>query len=146
MKRKGFTLIEVLMGLCLLGLISVMILPIIGNSSRLSSKNSEKIEMAYVGEMIIENLKAYTSDVDFTSEICNTEVKEIINQFELEKSSNIKFDYVGDYEKYKVIMEKNEKSSSLWEVLITISYIKEGDTKNVKYKALIPVQEGFYSN
>lgn len=139
MKKNGFTLIEVLMGLCLLGLISVIMLPIINSSLNLSNKNFEKIEMTYLGETVIENLKSFKYDSSVSAYICNTEVKEIIDLFKSEKTSSITLDSKDEYENYKITIEKRERSSKLWEVLVFIDYvIKEGDEKGVKYKAFLP--------
>lgn len=140
MKKKGFTLVEVLMGLCLLGLISLTILPIIASSAKLSNRNYKRTEMAYLGEMIIENLKAFKYDSESTNYICNTEVEEIINLFKSQERSNIELVFLGEYEKYNIKIEKQEKSSRLWEILVSIDYIKEGGIKGVTYKAFLPSQ------
>lgn len=138
MKKQGFTLIEVLMGLCLLGLISVIMLPTINSSANLSNRNFEKIEMTYLGERVIENLKSFKSDSGVSTYICNTEVKEIIDLFQLEKTSNITLTSKGEYGDYRVVIEKKERSSSLWEILVSIDSAKEGGRKGVKFKAFLP--------
>ena len=58
MDRKGFTLVEVLIGLSLLGLVSVTILPIISSSMMNLNKNNIRMEMNYLGETVIERIKA----------------------------------------------------------------------------------------
>lgn len=138
MKRKGFTLIEALMGLCLLGLICVTILPIISSSSKLSNKNFEKVEMMCLGEMIIENLKAFKYDSGDTTNICNMELKEIVDLFKSEERSIVELDFPGKYENYNIRIEKNAKNSKLWEIFVSIDYNKEGGIKGVTYKALLP--------
>ena len=140
MKRSGFTLIEAIMGLCLLGLISLTVLPIIATSSKLSNTNVKETEMAYLGEMIIENLKAFKSDSGTTTYICNMKLEEIIDLFKNQGSSNIKLNFDGKYEKYNVSIEKTDKSKRLWELLISIDYAKEGDIRGVSYKAFMPSQ------
>lgn len=138
MDKKGFTLIEVLIGLCLLGLISVTILPIIGTSSKISIKNSEKMEITYLGEMVIENLKAFKYDSGVSAYIFDTEVKEIIDLFKSEEISIITLDLKDQCKDYSVTIEKRELSSRLWEILVSIDYLKEGDRKSVQYKAFLP--------
>lgn len=138
MNKKGFTLIEVIMGLCLLGLISVTILPIIGTSSKLTSKNFEKMEVTYLGEMVVENLKSFEYGSEEPLYIWDTEVKEIIDIFNLEKTSVIILESKDESEDYIVTIEKRERSNNLWEIVVNIDYIKEGGKKGVKYKAFLP--------
>ena len=140
MKRNGFTLIEVLVGLCLLGLVSVTVLPIITTTSKLSNNNFKRMEMDYLGEMIIENLKAFKYNSGDTTYISTTKVEEIIDLFKTQEISNIKFVFPGKHANYNITIEKKEKNSRLWEILVSIDYIKEGDIKLVAYKAFMPSQ------
>lgn len=138
MERKGFTLIEVLIGIFILGLISVTFLPLIGNSAKLSSENFQGIEMDYLGEMIIEKLKAFEYDSSTSTYICETSVEEIVDLLKLEKTSNASFTFKGEHGDYSVLIEKSQRSSSLWEILVSIKDIEEGDKKSVKFKAFLP--------
>ena len=139
MKNKGFTLIEVLIGLCLLGLISIIILPIISFSFNSSNRNSGKMEMIYLGEMVIENLKAYKYENNTNHYILNTKVEDIMDIFKLNKTADVTLTSEGEYAEYRITIEKKERNSKLWEILVSIDFVEEGDKRGVKYKAILPL-------
>ena len=125
------------MGLCLLGLISVVILPIIASSLNLSNKNFQKAEISYVGEMVVENLKAFQYGNNTPIYISNTEVEEIIDLLKLEKTSNASLDFKGEYGDYRILIDKKERCSDLWEIIVSVDYAEEGGRNSVKFKALL---------
>ncbi len=58
MKRKGFILFEIIIGLCFLGILSVVILPSLGFSFNTVRSIRYRDEMNYIGEMVVEKLKS----------------------------------------------------------------------------------------
>ena len=60
--RRGFTLIETIMGLFLLGLITVIVLPLVNGNLDNLFKQRVKAQMVYTGEMVVEMLKAYDEE------------------------------------------------------------------------------------
>lgn len=138
MENRGFTLIEVLIGLCLLSLISIIILSTIGFSFNSSNRNLRKMEMIYLGEMVIESLKAYKYENNTEQYILNTNVEDIMEIFKLNKIANITLTSEEQYGEYIVIIEKKERNTRLWEVLVSIDLVEEGGNRGVKYKAILP--------
>lgn len=58
MKRKGFILFEIIIGLFFLGILAVSILPLLGFSFNTIRNIRYKDEMNYIGEMVVEKLKS----------------------------------------------------------------------------------------
>ena len=58
MKRRGFIFLELVFGIFLLGLVSIVSLNVLSLSSIYYQKAEENIEIDYIAEMIIENLKS----------------------------------------------------------------------------------------
>lgn len=56
-RTKGFTFIEVLMGLALLGIIVIFTLPTLGNSIKLRNKSYEDTELINYANKVMENIK-----------------------------------------------------------------------------------------
>ena len=59
MRKKGFLLIGVLMGLFLLGLITVTCLPILNTTSNNLKLAKDKMDMVFIAESTIEQIKAF---------------------------------------------------------------------------------------
>lgn len=138
MKNHGFTLIEVLMGLCLLGLISVAILPTINTSLKASNMASEKRQMMYLGEMAIEKIKAFKYEDCSATYILETKVEDIVNCFKTEENCEIVLNSNFEYENYEIKLSKKPKGYNLWEICALVYSIKEEEKNNyVEYKALV---------
>ena len=67
-KRKGITLVEVIITMALIGIISIFTSSIISTSLRQFERISHIMEMNYIGEMIIEKLKTNTAYVEEVKE------------------------------------------------------------------------------
>ncbi len=139
MKNKGFTLVEVLIGLCLLGLISVVVLPIINSSFKLSNKYFPKAEMMYLGEMSIEKIKAFKDKDDSSIYILDTKLEDIISSFKINDSIEIILNSSSEYKDYEIKLKKSQKCNKLWKLHVLVYPINEEDKNNyVQYKALLP--------
>lgn len=135
MNKKGFTLVETMMGLFLLGLIAVTVLPTI-NSSFMKFRNQKtKMEMMYIGEMAIERIKGFSEDNTSNISIFDRDVSEIIELFRTH--SFIEIDIPE--ETYSLKITKNQKSDSLWMVSVFVYHNIEGSSiGHVEYKAYLP--------
>lgn len=70
MKKKGFILLQVVIGIFLLGLVSVVSLNMLNFSSIYFQKAEENMEIDYIVEMIMENLKSKDqASVDFLNSL-----------------------------------------------------------------------------
>lgn len=140
LSKKGFTLIESMLGLFLLGLIAVNILPI-ANLSFIRFKNQKtKMEMIYIGEMAMEKIKAFNMDGNSDLFIYDASVSEIIEAFKENNSIEILVPKERKKcEKYFLKICKTQKSASLWKVSIFVfNNVKEGNITYVEYIAYIP--------
>lgn len=126
MIKNGYVLIEVMVGLFLLGIISVTCFPLIVSSFNNFDKIKNRTEMIYLGEMVIERLKA---DKDFTMGIIPR--LEELNSIDL----NDKF---LDNEKYDCVLYKLSSEERLINLRVNVSLKDQENGFNVDFKASIP--------
>lgn len=124
MKRKGFSLIEVLVGLSLLGLISVTALPMLTFSFNNFARVKARSEMCYIGEMVVEKFK--------TDSVI---ILDYINQ--LESSDSIEYiDDNFDKDKYACTIYKLGNHSRLMDIKVEVR--EKVHSSNVEYMVSIP--------
>ena len=135
MERRGFTLVEVLLGLFLLGLISVTVLPIVTSSLMNISKSKIKMEMNYVGEMAIERIKAYNEESSRDLYIFDKKVSEIVEYFRIPGPGEISISEKMDNGKYLLKIVKDQRSDVLWKISVYVYHDEKGSNLNhVEYK------------
>ncbi|WMM26934.1 prepilin-type N-terminal cleavage/methylation domain-containing protein [Tissierella sp. MB52-C2] len=139
MKRKGFTLIEVIMGLFLLGLIAATILPKINISHLRLSNQNIKMEMIHMGEMVIERIKAFKEDSSEPISIYNVKIEDLIEEFKKDKIVEIILPKDKNSEKYSLKIIKDEKFDNLWLLSVYVYHNKEGKVLDyVEFKGYMP--------
>ncbi len=138
MDRKGFTLVESILGLFLLGLIGVTTLPIIHSSLIIFKNHNIRLEMMYIGEMTIEKIKAYNIDSESDLYIYDVAVSELIELFNRNNSIEIDLPKKENNEKFSLKIIKDEKLDSLWMLSVYVYHNKEGSNiSNVEYLAYL---------
>lgn len=137
MEKKGFTLVEVIISLFLLGLLTITIFPILETSVAMVDKNNVKLEMIYIGEMTIEKLKAFKEDNKEDLFIYDMKVKDIIDLFSKSEEVSLTIS-TGDTKKYKIQISKKEKNEKLWIIYVLVSHTKGEKYEDVEYKAFLP--------
>ncbi|MGJ0848601.1 prepilin-type N-terminal cleavage/methylation domain-containing protein [Tissierella praeacuta DSM 18095] len=139
LNKKGFTLVETILGLFLLGLISVAILPIINISFIRLENHKIKMEMLYIGEMSMEKIKAFDANSESELFIYDTSVSEIIKLFKEYDNIEINIPKKENDDKYYLKICKSQKMDSLWTVSISVFHNKKrSNIRNVEYKGYIP--------
>lgn len=133
--KKGFTLIEVMLGLFLLGLITVSVLPITNGAFFNLQKQKNSYDMVYAAEMIIEKLKAYDGNSSSKSYIFDVEISQIIEEFRGNNYVEVNFDE-EEYE-YPIKLIKNDKSDLLWTIMVLVYNRDGGKSEFVELKAYI---------
>lgn len=127
MKRHGFTLIEIIMAIFLLGLISTVAFPIIENSLMNYKRVKEKDEMLYFCEMAAGRLRAKDSSLE-----------ELFS--ELNDNSELTVSKIGttDLGKYKCKITKTKESGVFMNLVVRI-YIdnKARNNQYVEYKVYV---------
>lgn len=127
MKRKGFTLIEVIVGLCLLGLVSTVGFPIIQNSIGNYNRVKERQHMYYLCEMVVERLRSKDDALDYI-------IRDLEGKSEL-NTSNIGETDLGEYI-CKIV--KTKETAVLMNIVVRIYVDSEmGNSQYVEYKAVI---------
>ncbi len=140
LSRKGFTLVESILGLFLLGMIAVNILPILNLSFIRFENQKTKMEMMYIGEMSMEKIKAFNINSSSDLFIYDTDIAEIVEVFKENDSIEICVPKERkENEEYFLKIYKTQKSDSLWKVSIFVFHNVKGDNINyVEYTAYIP--------
>ncbi len=138
MNKKGFSLIEVLLGLFLLGLISVSILPVLTSTVINMNKNKIKLEMNYIGEMALEKIKSYDEENFLDDFIFNEKTLDLIELFKKQENSKITLKESLNGENYLLEISKEERSNKLWLIKVCVYHDREGsNVKDVEYKNYI---------
>lgn len=127
MKRKGLTLIELIMGVFLLGLVSTVTFPIIQNSIGNYNRIKERQHMYYLCEMVVERLRAKDKNLESIF-------------IDLETNNEITVSNIGltDLEKYKCRITKTKENDLFMNLDVRI-YI-DNEMRNshyVEYKTVI---------
>ena len=138
MSRRGFTLIEVIVGLALLGLISITIIPILNSSILNIIKSKIRLEMSYIGEKAIERIKAYDEEENNEGLIFDTNISDIIDSFRKSDKVDISLYKEKKGEKYKLQIIKEDRPNGLWMMNIYVYHNKEGSNlPHVEYKTYL---------
>ena len=127
MKRIGFTLIEVIVGLFLVGLIATVSLPIFQNSMMNFNRVKQRQHMLYLCEMTVERLRGKDSSLESIF-------------LELENSDEVITSTVGstDLEKYKCRITKTKETELMMNLAVRIYIDKEeGKGQYVEYKTVV---------
>lgn len=134
--KRGFTLIETIMGLFLLGLITVTVLPMTTGAFYNLNKQKTRYEMVYMGEMVVEKIKAYDFETENKLFIYDVEIGQIIQEFRGNDYVEIDLDK-KDYE-YPIRIRKEDKSDLLWCLTVLVYNGDGGKLDNVELKAYLP--------
>lgn len=127
MKRKGFTLIELIVGIFLIGLISTVGLPMIQNTMSNYNRVKEKQEMLYLCEMVVERLRAKDNNLH-----------DIF--IELDSSNEIILTKIGasDLGKYKCRISKSKETEAFINLDVRIYIDNEmRSSQYVEYKTVV---------
>lgn len=138
MVRKGFTLTGVLLGLFLLGLITVITLPILNSSLSNINKSKIKIEMNYIGEGTIEKIKSFNDGNLREAYIFDKKICEIIEEFKSGDKVEITLDKEEKGDSYRITISKEERSSRLWMIQVYVYHNVEGSNlSHVEYETYL---------
>lgn len=134
--KRGFTLIEVIMGLFLLGLIIVSVLPIANGAFYNLSKQKTRYNMIYTGEMVVERIKAFDCETSKELFVYDVEIGQLIEEFRGNDYIEISLDKEG-YD-YPIKIIKENKSDSLWKIAVIVYNKDGGKSDSVELKAYLP--------
>lgn len=127
MKKRGFTLIEVIVAIFLIGLVTILGLPIVQNSITNYNRIKEKRHMYYLCEMAVERLRAKDKTLE---SICT----------ELETKNEITVSSIGSTEldKYKCRITKIKETDMHWFLEVRIYIDNEmRNSSYVEYKTVV---------
>lgn len=127
MKRKGFTLIELIVGLFLIGLVSTVAMPIVQNSIGNYNKINERQHMLYLCEMVVERLRAKDSNLDDIFQSLETSNEIVLSTIDS-----------TDLGKYKCKITKTKETTLFMDLDVKIYIDNEmGNSQYVEYKTVI---------
>lgn len=138
MNHRGFTLVETIMALFLLGLVAITVLPIIHVSFDRVGRNDIKLEMMNIGEMAIEKLKAFDRNSINPLYIHDMKIEDIIDEFSDKEDVLLTLQNESKNRKYTIEILKEEKNKKMWRISVSVYYKKGGKHEEVIYNALIP--------
>ena len=150
MNKSGFLLIHTLLGLFLLGLVTVTCLPILDTALNNFGLVNIKMDMIYIAESIIEQIKSFDYDNMVEEEfIFDLQLVKLIEILEEKSQVDICLPLNLDEEEYKYFCKIHKSEvDNLWEIEVNISPIKEvRGIKDVNLKAILPIpKKGLIDN
>jgi len=141
MNKKGFVLIRVLLGLFLLGLVTVTCFPILNTSLNNIQLVNIKMDMIYIAESVIEQIKSFDySNIIDEEFIFDLQLVKLIEILEEKSQVDIclPLNPAEDEYKYFCNISKSEVDN-IWRIEVNISPIKEvKGIKDVNLMAILP--------
>ncbi len=139
MKRRGFTLVETVIALVILGIVSMSVVSLTATASIMMAKNKRDQDMIAIAGSVIENIRAYNPESKRDLFVIDKNVKDIIQTFNRDSNSSIDFSSKSEYQdEYNINISKEDRSESLWKICVTVSYDKGEVRDEIKYKTIIP--------
>lgn len=129
--KKGFTLIECLVGLCIVSIIVVSLLPVMNKIKILNLESNNYLRDSHLAEELLENIASYTymkKDIDFYE----YQIEDIYHELISNKS------WIGFLKGYRLYLELilEEESPSLYYIRVKI-YEKGMDQAHVELRRTI---------
>lgn len=140
MKKKGIILINVLMGLAILGLLSVTFIPVFTTTFYNYRIIEIKNDMKYTAETIMEMLKGFSYGVENEEYILDMALKDIMDIFNEVEEVCIQLPQNDNYKcEYNVILTKEDIDDNLWRVEVLINSKENIERlKDVSFKSILP--------
>jgi hypothetical protein len=143
MDRKGFLLIEVLMGLFLLGLITVTCLPILNTALNNIILVKEKMDMLFFAESTIEQLKSFNYDLTNRDEyLFDMQLRDLIDILKEEDTVTITLplNIEDDFYPYRCTIYKENDSKNLWKICTEVfPFDNNKKISNIKVVTIMPI-------
>ncbi|CCQ95984.1 hypothetical protein CULT_340029 [[Clostridium] ultunense Esp] len=142
MNKKGFLLVEILMGLFLLGIIAITCLPILNIGIDNIRMTKDKMDMLLIAESIIEQIKAF--DYSWTDDeyVLDMNLQMLIDMFNDSDTIVIRLPLGNNNQEfdYYCTIYKENNSDDLWELNVEVVPIKESKRiKNVNIKTFVSI-------
>lgn len=120
MKKDGFVFLEVIFGIFILGIISIVCLNLLNFSSIYFQIAEEKLEIDYIAESVFENLKSKDQDnIDFLNSLSLSEGLDypISEEFKDDYTSKVVLTEDNDYLwcLKLVVYKKTDKERTIYE-------------------------------
>jgi type II secretory pathway pseudopilin PulG len=140
MNRRGFILLEVLLGMFLLGIISVTFFPIINSAQNNLYLLETKNDMKYFAETVLERIKAFEFDSENDEYILDMRLKILMERFCRETTAEVELP-IFDREEYKYLIKINKinQNENLWKIRVNITSKENSERiKDVVLEAYVP--------
>lgn len=140
MDKRGFLLIEVLLGLFLLGTIAVTCLPILNTAINNMKMTKKKIDMVFLAESTMEQIRGINNS--FNDEyIFDIKIEDLLSRLNTAGfvTVNLALNNRNNDCEYYCTITKNNIGEKLWKISIEISSsVEENRIENVILQSIIP--------
>jgi len=139
MNNKGFALIEIMLGLSLLGIIAAIFLPLINTTLGNINKANERIHMVLLAESIMEQMKYFKFDSYQDAYIFDVNIVDLMNWLSNSDDVNINLpeNKEGQEFSYTCDIYKSSINDKLWHIKIAVNYNREKKVENVVLQSII---------
>ncbi len=139
-EKKGYGLIEVLIGVFLLGLLVITVFPIIQTANSNFMLVETKMNMSYLAETILETIKAFdylNCEDEYILDIKLVALIDLLNS-DGEVIVNLPLGKYDNKYPYKIVISKYDINKQLWKVIVEVKENKyKGRIQNVFYESYI---------
>lgn len=127
MKRRGYILLDIIIGIFFLGLVAITALPVLNTSFRNFMNVRKQNEMNYIAENVIENLNSIDQK---SSDVFQN----------LESTYETEYLSLGSYkDKYECKIVLLKQCQYIWELDVIIYFKNQEDKEHhVRYRVSIP--------
>lgn len=140
LNKNGFLFVEILMGLFILGIITVTCLPLISTSIDNMRLARIKTDMAFFAESAMEKILNYDPKYTNDDYIFDISLCELIEIFAKNESVVVDLPLDDEYYcNYRLRICKNSFNEKLWKIHVEASSGEEGGKiENVIFRSIIP--------
>lgn len=144
MNKKGFLLVEVLMGLFLLGIVSITCLPILNTALNNLRLVENKMDMTFIAESTIEQLKAFNYNQHYENEyLFDMKLTDLIFLLKGNDVAQITLPLEEPYSPspYRCTIYKENRGDKLWQIEVEVSHSKEEKINNIRMVTIMVIPE-----
>lgn len=122
MNKRGFLLVEVLLSLCIFGIVVATCLPILSTALNNKRKAKEKLDMIYIAETIMEQIKSFNYNWPNDYQVYSIYIRELMDEFSCSEQVTVNFPIEDDNDgKYLCIINKYSINDKLWKITVELS-------------------------
>jgi len=140
LNRNGFLFVEILIGLFILGIITITCLPLISTSLDNMRLARIKAEMAFLAESTMEKILNYDPKYNNEGYIFDMSLRELIDILAAHENKAVELPENDElYCDYRLKISKENFNDKLWSMHIEVSSVEEGGRiESIILRSIIP--------